>query len=156
MEKLNVSTGSFSFLPYIETWAWYLRKSLSEYWRLFSQENCNIVKVFSVPASKHTKHQGLQQARKWMVKKPFCIQRAQKTLFSTISMMITVLKDTALQYFKHRNSHWWDGQTWILFGKFFFLFLWNTFTWRLFAIICFHWCPNSLSGYKNLNCISLL
>lgn len=77
---------------------WFLRKALCEYWRFFSQENSNTVKLFSVPASKHTKHRGLQQERKWTVEKPFCIQTAQKSLFSAASMMITVLKDTTLWY----------------------------------------------------------
>lgn len=136
-EKLHLSIWSYS-----STWAWFLRRAPSEYWRLLSQENCTMVKVFSlkVPASKHTKHQDPQQERKLVVKKPFCIQGAQKLLFRPISMMITVEKDTVLQHSKHRTTHWWGGHTWIHSGKFFyffFLFLWNTFTWRLFFFVFF-------------------
>lgn len=110
------------FLFYVQTWAWCLRKAPSEYWRFFSQENSNTLKVFSLPASKHTKRRGLQQERKWTVEKPFCIQRAQKGLFSATSMMTAVLKDTVRWYFKHRNTHWRDGHTWIHSGKFPFSF----------------------------------
>lgn len=56
----------------------------------------------------------------------FCIGRAQKALFSTTSMMITVLKDSALRYFKHRNVHSTDGHTRIHSGKRFH-FMSNTF-----------------------------
>lgn len=91
-----------------------LRKALREYWGFFSLRRIVIPSKYSrwLPVNKQSTEK--------------MDSREEKALFSTTSMMITVLKDSALRYFKHRNVHWTDGHTRIHSGKRFH-FMSNTF-----------------------------
>lgn len=132
----SLKGGSFQSLFYVQARAPGASGRLSVNTEGFSLRRIVLPSKYSLclPVNQQST-EAFPRERKWTVKKPFCIQRAQKALFSASSMMITVLKDTVLQYFKHRNTHWRDGHTWVRSGKFSFSFHWNTLTWRLLAIV---------------------
>lgn len=115
--------------------------SLCEYWRFFSRGNCTTVKVFSVPASKQTKLRENGQSRSLSAfkrhKRPFSAPPQWwslfwKTLRSSILNTETPIDRTVTLGFTLANTP--------------FHFMWNTFVWRLLAImLSFLSDPKSLS-----------
>lgn len=122
-----------------------LRKALREYWGFFSLRRIVIPSKYSrwLPVNKQSTEK--------------MDSREEKALFSTTSMMITVLKDSALRYFKHRNVHWTDGHTRIHSGKRFH-FMSNTFHVEVSGhyILLFSVTQRAVGSPNSESCVSLL